>query len=97
MNISCLARLRKYCRGFLAAAVMVSVLGLPMVALAVEEQAKFEQDLKESFPGSYSLYEHLDVDGKSKVFKEYKKTDGDAGIGRFSTVIAKILELSIQQ
>lgn len=64
---------------------------------AADSQDEFEQVLKENFPGSYMLYTSLSGDARSRVFKEYKRNANDPGIGRFSKVIAKILELTIEE
>ncbi|GMQ90513.1 MAG: hypothetical protein BMS9Abin10_0900 [Gammaproteobacteria bacterium] len=67
----------------------------PTTALAAGERDRFEQQLADQFPGSYELYRSLGDDARVKVFKTYAKSDEEAGIARFSTVIAKILELLV--
>ncbi|MFQ5757901.1 MAG: hypothetical protein ACE5H7_17650 [Acidiferrobacterales bacterium] len=81
----------------LCVAVMLMAFVLPATVHAAGEQARFEQQLEDEFPGSYKLYSSLGNDGKSQVYKAYAKTDKEAGIARFSTVIAKILELAVTE
>lgn len=81
----------------LCALAMIMALDLSVAASAPDERAKFEQALEDTFPGSYTLYNALNGEAQNKVFREYKKTDKEAGIARFSPVIAKILELAITQ
>jgi hypothetical protein len=79
----------------LCVAVMLMAFVLPATVHAAGEQARFEQQLEDQFPGSYKLYSSLGNDAKSKVYRTYAKTDEEAGIARFSTVIAKILEFAV--
>jgi hypothetical protein len=81
----------------LCVAVMLMVFVLPATVHAAGEQARFEQQLEDQFPGSYKLYSSLGNDAKLKVYKTYAKTDEEAGIARFSTVIAKILDLAVAE
>ncbi|MBW8054488.1 MAG: hypothetical protein ACE10E_10495 [Acidiferrobacterales bacterium] len=81
----------------LCVAVMLIAFVLPATVHAAGEQARFEQQLEDQFPGSYKLYSSLANDSKLKVYKTYAKTDEEAGIARFSTVIAKILDLAVAE
>ncbi len=90
-----------YGRVLAGAIAGLCLLALSAGVLATEDVAKdvgkFEQTLKDNFPGSYKLYMDLNSEGRSEVFKEFKKSNADEGMARFSTVIAKILRLSIDR
>lgn len=77
--------------------VLVLAFGSGLALAASNGQGEFEQALKENFPGSYMLYTSLSGDSQSQVFKEYKRNAKDPGIARFSKVIAKILELTLEE
>lgn len=78
------------------AALLAIILGCGPAFAGTDELRDFEAALKENFPGSYMLYTSLNGDSRQRVYKEYKKNSADPGIGRFSKVIAKILELVIE-
>ncbi len=82
---------------YLAIAYLAVTLGCAPAFAGTDELSDFEAALKENFPGSYMLYTSLSGDSQQRVYKEYKRNSVDPGIGRFSKVIAKILELVIEQ
>lgn len=81
----------------MAVVALLGVLALPLGLSAAEDRTQFEQTLQANFPGSYKLYVGLDAEAKTQVYREYKKTDANDGMARFSAVIAKILQLSINR
>ena len=81
----------------LTAALIAITLSCGPAFAGTDEMGDFEAALKENFPGSYTLYASLSGDSQQRVYKEYKKNSADLGIGRFSKVIAKILELVIEE
>lgn len=92
-----LAAIRGHLLRYISVVVLVFAFGSGSALGAADGQGEFEQVLKESFPGSYMLYTSLSGDSQSQVFKEYKRNAKDPGIARFSKVIAKILELTIEE
>ena len=81
----------------LSLVMLVLAIGTGSALAAADGQGEFEQALKENFPGSYMLYTSLSGEARSRVFKEYKRNATDPGLGRFAKVIAKILELTIEE
>lgn len=92
-----LAAIRGHLLRYVSVVVLVFAFGSGSALGAADGQGEFEQVLKESFPGSYMLYTSLSGDARSRVFKEYKRSVNEPGIARFSKVIAKILELTIEE
>lgn len=82
---------------YVSVAALVLAVGSGMALAAAHSQDEFEQVLKDNFPGSYMLYTSLSGDARTRVFKEYKRNANEPGIGRFSKVISKILELTIEE
>jgi hypothetical protein len=82
---------------YVAVVVLVLTLGCGPAFAGTDDQGNFEATLKENFPGSYTLYATLSGDSQQRVYKEYKRNAADPGLGRFSKVIAKILELVIEE
>jgi hypothetical protein len=78
-------------------ALLAVTLGCGLAFAGTDEIKDFEADLKEYFPGSYVLYTSLSGDSQQRVYKEYRRSSTEPGIGRFSKVIAKILELVIEE
>lgn len=91
-----ITRIAKSLLPYLTVAFLAISLGCGPAFAGTDELRDFEAALKENFPGSYMLYASLSGDSQQRVYKEYKK-NSDAGIGRFSKVIAKILELVIEE
>ncbi len=90
-------RIAKSLLPYLTVAFLTISLGCGPAFAGTDELRDFEAALKENFPGSYMLYASLSGDSQQRVYKEYKKNSADLGIGRFSKVIAKILELVIEE
>ncbi|MFQ5936688.1 MAG: hypothetical protein ACE5LB_09785 [Acidiferrobacterales bacterium] len=89
--------LRKHLISYLSVSILAFMLGAGAAFASAEDRGEFEQILQENFPGSYMLYTNLSSDAQKQVFKEYKRADQNAGIKRFSKVIAKILELAMEE
>jgi hypothetical protein len=81
---------------YLLVALLAVTLGCEPAFAGTDEIKDFEAALKENFPGSYVLYTSLSGDSQQRVYKEYRRSSTEPGIGRFSKVIAKILELVIE-
>lgn len=77
--------------------LLTSPTGTSAAEDAGKDIGKFERALQDNFPGSYRLYMDLSVQGKTEVFREFRKTNPQEGAARFTTVIAKILKLSIDR
>lgn len=90
-------RIAKSLLPYLTVAFLTISLGCGPAFAGTDELRDFEAALKENFPGSYMLYASLSGDSQQRVYKEYKKNSANLGIGRFSKVIAKILELVIEE
>lgn len=92
-----ITRIANWLLPYLAVAAFAFTLSAGPALAGTDELSDFEAALKENFPGSYMLYTSLSGDSQQRVYKEYKRNSADPGIGRFSKVIAKILELVIEE
>lgn len=92
-----ITRIAKSLLPYLTVVFLAISLGCGPAFAGTDELSDFETALKDNFPGSYMLYAGLSSESQQRVYKEYKKNSADPGIGRFSKVIAKILELVIEE
>lgn len=96
-STSMITRIASWLPSHVAIVVLALTLGCGSAFAGTDDLGNFEAALKENFPGSYTLYTTLSGDSQQRVYKEYKRNSADPGLGRFSKVIAKILELVIEE
>ena len=80
-----------------AVVMLMLAIGTGSALAAADGQGELEQALNDNVFGSYILYASLSGETRSRVFKECKRNATDPGLRHSAKVIAKILELAIEE